>query len=122
MRNKLAAVVVATFLAIGSGVATAGSASAATSPSNLCGWWSTSEPELSYGDSGNEVKALQCELYNSLAYNGPAVDGQFGDQTLAAVKKFQTCEGLQVDGIVGPKTWAALDYQTTQGKYPVWCV
>jgi peptidoglycan hydrolase-like protein with peptidoglycan-binding domain len=121
MRNKLAAVVVATVLATGCGVATAGTASAATSSSQLCGNWSTSEPELSLGDSGNEVRALQCELYNSLAYNGPDVDGQFGNQTLTAVKKFQTCEGLQVDGIVGPKTWAALDYQSSQGTTPVWC-
>ncbi|MFH9353803.1 peptidoglycan-binding protein [Kitasatospora sp. NPDC017646] len=121
MSNKLAAIVVATVLAAGFGVATTGSASAATSPIAGCGGWSANEPELSYGDSGDEVKALQCELWGSLAHNGPAIDGQFGNQTLAAVKKFQTCEGLQVDGIVGPKTWAALDHQIAQETTPVWC-
>ncbi|MFB7905699.1 peptidoglycan-binding protein [Kitasatospora sp. NPDC056076] len=121
MRNKLAAVAVASLLAAGFGVTTAGSASAATSPSQLCGGYSTSEPELSQDDSGDAVKALQCELYNSLAYQGPDVDGYFGPKTLAAVQKFQTCTGLKADGIVGPLTWAKLDDQANNGSRPVWC-
>lgn len=36
------------------------------------------------------------------------VDGQFGGQTEAAVMAFQRQHGLEVDGIVGDKTWAAL--------------
>lgn len=36
------------------------------------------------------------------------VDGYFGRQTEAAVEDFQDQRGLQVDGIVGPQTWAAL--------------
>jgi peptidoglycan hydrolase-like protein with peptidoglycan-binding domain len=36
------------------------------------------------------------------------VDGQFGTGTQAGVKAFQTAKGLQVDGQVGPLTWAAL--------------
>ena len=36
------------------------------------------------------------------------IDGDFGKDTLAAVKAFQQDRGLKVDGIVGPKTWAAL--------------
>lgn len=39
---------------------------------------------------------------------GTKVDGDFGPKTLAAVKAYQTQNGLVADGIVGPKTWKKL--------------
>jgi len=36
-----------------------------------------------------------------------SIDGVFGDQTERAVKEWQNTNGLTVDGIVGPATWAS---------------
>lgn len=38
---------------------------------------------------------------------GIEVDGVFGEDTLAKTKEFQKEKGLEADGEVGPKTWAA---------------
>lgn len=69
-------------------------------------------PILRKGDSGSDVRKLQEMLYD-YGYD-LAVDGKFGDQTKQAVENFQKEMHLQVDGIVGDKTWAALDggYET----------
>lgn len=58
------------------------------------------------GCMGNGVRELQTGL-NKLEY-GLAVDGRFGPLTAQAVLDFQARQGLQADGIAGPKTWAAL--------------
>lgn len=55
------------------------------------------------GSRGNEVKAIQEKLKERGLYNG-SVDGIFGSQTQAAVKKFQKQQGLTQDGIAGPAT------------------
>lgn len=63
----------------------------------------TSIPEtLRRGAQGEAVRLLQREL------GGVAVDGEFGTYTEAAVRTFQGCRGLAVDGVVGPVTWTAL--------------
>lgn len=69
---------------------------------------SSSKPMLQYGSSGQYVSDLQTKL-NKLGYNCGAVDGEFGSNTLSAVKKFQSAKGLEVDGIVGNNTWSAID-------------
>lgn len=53
---------------------------------------------------------MQTEL-NKLGYDlGPCgIDGDFGRATEKAVRAFQGNNGLQVDGICGARTWAALD-------------
>jgi peptidoglycan hydrolase-like protein with peptidoglycan-binding domain len=53
------------------------------------------------------VRALQRRL-RSVGAAPVAVDGRFGPQTEAAVRRFQSARGLAVDGIVGPRTRAAL--------------
>ncbi len=59
------------------------------------------------GNRGADVTYLQQRLA-ALGYKPGAADGIFGAKTLAAVKAFQKDHRLTVDGIVGPKTWAAL--------------
>ena len=74
--------------------------------------WSMWPPSvtLRYGSTGNAVGVLQTALRNSgiRGVRGIAVDKVFGSQTLTAVRNFQFVKGLQVDGIAGPKTRAAL--------------
>ena len=56
---------------------------------------------LRIGDRGDEVKLLQ----NILKINA---DGVFGPVTAEAVREFQKIKGLEIDGVVGSKTWTAL--------------
>jgi murein L,D-transpeptidase YcbB/YkuD len=72
-------------------------------------------PTLSEGDTGQDVKHLQC-----LLNDGPnlelliqkqvdvEIDGDFGPVTKQAVKQIQSDEGIDVDGAVGPCTWDVL--------------
>jgi peptidoglycan hydrolase-like protein with peptidoglycan-binding domain len=66
----------------------------------------TTGPTLISGSSGGAVSELQTRL-RAAGYSVD-VDGQFGLQTKAAVIAFQRAKGLDADGVVGPKTWAAI--------------
>lgn len=57
--------------------------------------------------SASTNKSVQQKLKNLGYYTG-AVDGIYGSKTKQAVKNFQRDNGLVVDGIIGPKTLAAL--------------
>lgn len=84
---------------------------------------STFVKPLSLGDNGQEVKTLQENLLllgfvNCSYYNGQRnfADGSFGQNTLTALKYFQQAKGLQVDGVYGPNTAAALDKEVAEVK------
>ena len=68
---------------------------------------------LRRGITGPSVVVVQVQL-NRISQNYPAipkismVDGIFGAQTEAAVRKFQEIANLAVDGVVGRQTWYAL--------------
>ncbi len=62
---------------------------------------------LRKGSIGNDVRAVQSMLKAAGFDPGP-VDAVFGGKTLLAVLAFQEANGLSVDGLVGPKTLAAL--------------
>jgi peptidoglycan hydrolase-like protein with peptidoglycan-binding domain len=65
------------------------------------------EPTLQNGSRGQEVEDLQAAL---TALGHPvSVDGVFGTATEAAVKAFQTAQGIDADGVVGKVTWINLD-------------
>jgi peptidoglycan hydrolase-like protein with peptidoglycan-binding domain len=57
--------------------------------------------------SGGRVLAIQGQLQHR-GY-GDMPDGFFGAGTERAVREFQADAGLEVDGLVGPDTWAALN-------------
>jgi peptidoglycan hydrolase-like protein with peptidoglycan-binding domain len=59
----------------------------------------------------NYVRTLQVALHVS-------VDGEFGPETEAAIKRFQSEHGLEVDGVVGPETWGALGYHGMKELHP----
>lgn len=69
----------------------------------------TDWPRLEQGDSGPGVRHLQERLNVHGASPRLVTDGRFGPISRRAVEAFQLRRGLKVDGIVGPKTWAALE-------------
>jgi Putative peptidoglycan binding domain/Glycosyl hydrolase family 26 len=66
------------------------------------------DPTLRLGSTGSAVKTLQIRLNAWNVQPRVAVDGDFGLAAKMTVEEFQAAEGLTVDGIVGPATWADL--------------
>ncbi|MDQ8736602.1 cell wall hydrolase [Paenibacillus sp. LHD-38] len=62
---------------------------------------------LKIGSEGQAIPDLQFRLQTMGYYHLP-IDTSFGKGTRSAVQRFQINNGLQGDGIVGPKTWAKL--------------
>lgn len=58
--------------------------------------------------SGYVVAAQSLLVKRGFSVGLAGCDGDFGSATLKAVKNFQTKKKLEVDGIVGANTWAAL--------------
>lgn len=74
-------------------------------------------PKLQKGDTGDAVRELQHMLMEH-GYSLPkfGADGDFGNETLKAVKAFQKSHGLKEDGIVGRNTWAELTSEPVSTK------
>lgn len=68
----------------------------------------SNRPTLREGDRGAFVLDLQDQLIK-LKYFAGKRDGVFGPLTAAAVLDFQTRNGLESDGVVGPRTWSKLE-------------
>lgn len=67
----------------------------------------TPAASLKLGSTGENVRTVQRRLKDLKFYNG-SVDGDFGEGTEEAVKRFQKQYGLEVDGKVGAVTLEAL--------------
>lgn len=70
--------------------------------------------EVSYGSTGSSVKLLQ-KLLKEDGYKGADwetldIDGEAGENTIYALKRYQSNNGLDVDGICGKNTWSSLIY------------
>ena len=63
--------------------------------------------QITNGMIGNDVKSLQI-LLNGYGFNAGMADGEIGPNTIAAIKRFQIKNGLDVDGIAGKATWGKL--------------
>jgi peptidoglycan hydrolase-like protein with peptidoglycan-binding domain len=68
--------------------------------------WPALLPQLGHGDLGMAVVALQRLLIAHGANLVPT--GEFNQQTVAAVKTYQTTANLNSSGVVGPRTWHSL--------------
>lgn len=60
------------------------------------------------GDKGDDVKWLQTALADAGYLRASEIDGSFGKITFGALLAFQFEQSLDVDGVCGPKTQAAL--------------
>lgn len=98
---------------LGCGAPPAGSATPTPISPSPCGSYrSNDQYPIRRCDEGYAVSIIQTSLV-SFGYVVD-VDGHFGPGTEVAVRGFQSESGLEVDGLVGPATWAAL----TGGSLP----
>lgn len=73
---------------------------------------------LQTGSRGEEVKRMQQALEQAgYSVGSPGVDGIYGKYTAAAVRRYQTDQKLQVDGIAGDETLTRL-YGTAASEAP----
>jgi peptidoglycan hydrolase-like protein with peptidoglycan-binding domain len=72
--------------------------------------WTALIIQVRQGSQGDAVRAVQEEFQFRTGEPGQGlqVDGIFGPNTDAAVRGFQQALQITVDGIVGPVTWRAL--------------
>ncbi|QLQ39539.1 D-Ala-D-Ala carboxypeptidase family metallohydrolase [Micromonospora robiginosa] len=103
--NTLKRAAVAFALALpGAAVATA--VAAPPAHADGCYTWART---LATGSSGADVRQLQIRVAGWAGYGGIVrVDGRYGPETAAAVRRFQAAYGLRADGVAGPQTFAKI--------------
>ncbi|MFJ9629747.1 peptidoglycan-binding protein [Streptomyces sp. NPDC101175] len=113
-RWRARVVVPATFLAVLSGGTVLGATPAAAAPAPVKLTSSSCPTTIQQG----QVSGCVTELQNLLNAHGAGlvVDGEFGANTLYAVRTYQSATAIAVDGLVGPQTKSKL--YATGGSAP----
>ena len=83
-------------------------AALAASAAGFAGFPAVAEARLAYGSRGRAVRALNAQLADLTYLPRARVSDRFTTSTFHAVVAFQKYAGLARDGIVGPRTQAAL--------------
>ncbi|MBF0442422.1 MAG: peptidoglycan-binding protein [Oligoflexales bacterium] len=73
---------------------------------------------LKRGSQGTLVSDLQSALRDIGAFGSNKVDGKYGPKTEEAVRLFQSNNGLNPDGIAGPKTENMINQKLNSNKPP----
>lgn len=68
----------------------------------------------SYATGGLTLAWVRAHIQRIQRRVGVGVDGIYGQFTVLAVKKWQAAHGLTPDGVVGPRTWAAMAKASSQ--------
>lgn len=89
---------------------TGASTSSSTSTSGTVGDGYVFQNPINPGDDDQDVTELQTRLA-ALGYFSGTPTGYYGSETQAAVEAFQTAQGIDPVGYVGPQTMAALNSQ-----------
>jgi peptidoglycan hydrolase-like protein with peptidoglycan-binding domain len=73
-----------------------------------------SEPQLKIGSTGLPVRRAQKRM-SLVGFDVGGVDGRYGRETEAGVKKLQQQFNINVDGVVGKQTWSVIDSLESEG-------
>lgn len=65
--------------------------------------------KIAYGDRGEEIDWLAAQLAKLAGTQAPVPNQPLGPAVIKQVREFQSVQGLEVDGIVGPKTFMHLN-------------
>lgn len=66
-------------------------------------------PVVKSGSKGDAAEIVQAALIErGFSCGSSGIDGVFGTASVAALKKYQTAQGITADGICGPATWGHL--------------
>ncbi|HEX6421197.1 MAG TPA: peptidoglycan-binding domain-containing protein [Acidimicrobiales bacterium] len=82
---------------------------------------SSVECDIAEGGDGEAVRALQDALVRCNDQD-IAVDGEYGEQTRAAVARVEALSGLEADGVYDPATREAMRWPVTSASGETTCV
>lgn len=85
-------------------------------PTDVCDH-TDKRPDLRVGSDGRAVRQAQCYLNEAIDAD-LAEDGDYGPETRNAVRAFQQCAEIVVDGFIGAQTWSFLSFWANDRDAP----